>query len=356
MHMAAADLKLRIVGPDSGGTEVPASVLLQAVESLQQLVWEFAFFKRGGQFRQRLKFSTELKDRYVLRLSPAEPGSYVVKARVGAALPDLVDPHFSGEVVQALTRFCSTAVAGKADELGRLLPDRSLRRRALDTLRSFAPLPGSGYRFELQNSSGPVIALTETLQADLSRLLMIPEDENAAELTEVVTGKLIEINFDDHNLTLFYAPTRRQLTCEYEEDVEPMLFENRRDLIQVRGKVRLGADNHPEKIVEADYIGDLDLAPFVLREVEFQGLRLRFRQPRVIAPKLDESQQLILLEDPVLNLSAHACLRSELFDEVRACLHMLWTDYAQEDDAKLEPEAGALKQRLLATIEEVGHA
>lgn len=95
---------------------------------------------------------------------------------------------------------------------------------------------------------------------------------------------------------------------------------------------------------------------FVLRDVGFKGLKLRFRQPKIIVPKLDESQQLILLEDTKLNLSAHACLRADLFEEVRACLHMLWTEYALEDDAKLEPEALALKQRLLAAIEAVGHA
>jgi len=354
--MATADLKFRIVGPDSDRTEVPASVLLQALESLQQLVWEFAFFHQGGQFRQRLKFSADLKDRFALRLSPAEAGSYMLQTRVGADSPDLVDPVQAAAVVQALTGFCTVAIAGKAQELGRLLPDRGQRRRALDTLRAFAPLPGSGYRFELQNSFGPAITLTETLQADLSRLLLTADDDDAAELTQVVTGKLIEINFDDHNLTLHYAPTRRRLTCEYEEDVEPMLFENRRDLIQVRGKVRLGTDNHPEKIVEANYIGELDLSPFTLRDVAYEGVSLRFRKPRVIAPKLDESQQLICLEDSDINLSAHGYLRAELFDEVRACLHLLWTEYAREDDAVLEPEARSLKQRLLAAIEEVGHA
>ena len=189
-------------------------------------------------------------------------------------------------------------------------------------------MPGSGYRYELQNSSGPAIAFTETTQSELSRLLSPPEEPDAAELTQVVTGKLIGINFDEHNLTLHYAPTRRELTCEYDEDVEPLLFENRRDLIQVRGKVRLGPDDHPAKIVEADYIGDVDLDPFVLREVDVEGRRLRFLQPRKLDPRLDEPQQHMLLEDPPLNLCAHAALRADLFEEVRACLGMLWTEYA----------------------------
>jgi hypothetical protein len=353
--MAESDLEFRIVGPESEDNEVPASVLLQALESLQQLVWQFAFHQEGKPLKQRLKFSADLKERFALRLTPPEKGSYLIKARVGSGKPDLLDPVLAGAVVRELTRFCQAAVEGKIQDLASLLPDHAHRRRALATLRSLAPLPGSGYRFELQNRSGPVIGLNETLQAELSRFLLAPE-EDAAELTQVVTGKLIEINFDDHQLTLLYLPTNRQLTCEYQEDVEPMLFENRRDLIQVRGKVRLGTDNHPEKIVEADYIGDLDLAPFALRDMEFKGLRLRFRQPRVVAPKLDESQQFIRLEDPDLNLSACARLRTELFEEVRACLHMLWMEYAREDDEKLEPEARTLKQRLLAALEEVSCA
>ena len=354
--MAESDLQFRIVGPDSEKNEVPASVLLQALEGLQQLVWQFAFHREGKQLRQRLKFSADLKERFALRLAPAEKGSFLVKARVGPSQPDLVDPVLSAEVVHDLTRFCRAAVEGKANDLTAILPDRAQCVRALDRLRALAPLPGSGYRYELQNSAGPAVALVETLQAELDRLTLIAEEPEAAETIEVVTGKLIEINFDDRNLTLFYAPSKRKLTCEYDETVEPLLFENRRDLIQVRGQVRLGADNHPEKIVEADYIGELDLSPFTLRDLEYQGLRLRFRQPRVIEPKLDASQQLICLEAPDLNLSAHARLRAELFEEVRACLHLLWTEYALENDAKLDPAARELKQHLLSAIKEVGHA
>jgi hypothetical protein len=358
--VAKSDLKLRIIGPDSSGpdsvdNEVPAAVLLQALEGLQQLVWQFAFRREGGQIKQRLKLSGELKNRFALMLRPAEPGSYLVRGRVGQCEPpdDLVVPLMSEEVVADLTKFCDAAVKGNRKALLEILPDRAQRVRALDRLRTLAPLPGSGYRYELQNSSGPPIELTETLQAELSRMTLESEDDGA-EAIEVVTGKLVEISFDDHNLKLLYAPTRRTLTCEYDEAVEPLLFENRRDLIQVRGKVRLGLDNHPEKIVEADYIGDLDLSPFVLRDVEYKGVRLRFRKPRVIQPKLDETQQLICLEDEELNLSAHARLRPELFEEVRACLYLLWTEYAKEPDEVLDPRARDLKLRLLSALEEIG--
>jgi len=354
--VADSDLKLRIIGPDADGHDVPAAVLLRSLEALQQLVWQFAFAAEGGRIRRRLKLSPDLKERYALRLLPAESGSYVVRGHVGHTEPDLVDPVFSGKVVKKLAGFCRAAVAGDFRELSALVPDRAQRLRAIDRLRGLAPLPGSGYRYELANSSGDPIALTETLQAELARMTLSAEDDCGAEAVEVVTGKLIEINFDDHNLVLLYAPTKRELKCEYDEAAEPLLFENRRDLIQVRGKVRLGPDNHPQKIVEADYIGALDLSPFVLRDVEFAGLRLRFRKPRVIQPRLDETQQLICLEDDELNLSAHARLRPDLFEEVRACLHLLWTEYAQEADEVLEPMAIELKRRLLDAVEEVGHA
>ena len=354
--MPDSSIQLRIIGPDSAKQEVPASVLLQTLEGLQQLVWQFAHSREGGQLRQRLKFPADLKERFTLHLSPATPGSYIVHGRVGGITDDLVNPVVAADVVHDITNFCAAAVHGQKADIARLLPDRALRSRALDCLRSIAPLPGSGYRTELRNSNGPAINLTETLQADLNRLFSDAENEETDEPVQVVTGKLIEVNFDEHSLKIFYKPTRRQLTCEYDETVEPLLFENRRDFIQVRGKVRLGADNHPESIVDADYIGDLDLSPFILHDIDFQGLRLRFKRPHLVEPKLDETQQLICLHDPNLNLSAHAALRSELFEEVRACVHLLWTEFAREDDAKLDSAARELKQRMLAQIEEVAGA
>ena len=78
--MAESDLEFRIFGPDSEKNEVPASVLCQALEGLQQLVWQFVFQREGKPLKQRLTFPANVKQRFALRLAPPERGSYLVKA------------------------------------------------------------------------------------------------------------------------------------------------------------------------------------------------------------------------------------------------------------------------------------
>jgi hypothetical protein len=154
-------------------------------------------------------------------------------------------------------------------------------------------------------------------------------------------------------LTIIYSPRNRSLECFYKEEIEPMLFENRRDLIQVTGRVVVDEENHPKKIVDVEAIRELDLSPFVLREVEVPGLRIKFRKPLVVEPRLSESQQLICLEHEPLGIDVFAPTRAEVFEELKEQLVMLWREYAEEEDAALSEPARRLKEVLLREWEAV---
>jgi hypothetical protein len=345
-------LNLRVIGPIADENEAPASVLLQTLSGLQNLVWLFGHLRTGGSLVRRMRFATELKQRFTLRLSPPRAGSFLLPGFVRSEEPQLVDVEIE-PTVETLLDFCSAAASGRAQELDRLVPDRTNRRFALDQLRNLAPLPGSGYTFEISNGNGKRVELRDTLQSKVDRMLELEDASKESPLYRVVTGTLTRIDFDDRNLTILYAPTGRELTCEYDEDAEQMLFENRRDRIQVRGKVRLGEDDHPTKIVEVDFIGDLDLSPFTLNEISWNNRQLRFRNPLTLSPSLDETEQLICLYYEQLNLSASAPLRTQLLDDVHECVAFLWEQYALESDAKMTPKAQALRNALLQAIEEV---
>jgi hypothetical protein len=118
----------------------------------------------------------------------------------------------------------------------------------------------------------------------------------------------------------------------------------------------LGEDGFPENITEVDYIGDLDLSPFVLSTIETNEASLKFRRPLVLSPVIDESEQLILLENPDLGIHVYAHTRSELYDELVAHFGVLWTEYVRESPDRLDPKAVELRERLMALIEEVSHA
>jgi len=179
--------------------------------------------------------------------------------------------------------------------------------------------------------------------------------EERAEV-QTVTGRLEAISFSEHKVTINYAPKGRWLECIYDDDLEPMLFEKRRDLIQVTGRVIADDDGHPKKIVEVDEIRELDLSPFVVMEVEAADWRIRPRKPVSLTPTLSDSEQLLCLEHAAWDLDVFGVTRLELFRELKEQVLMLWQGYVREDEVVLSEPAKRLRAQLMQDFEEVAHA
>lgn len=341
------------VHPAGGGCEVPVSLLTQTLATLQELVHLFALQEEGRSLQQRLRLSEEINGKYVLQCSPPQPGSFAITGHVRSQHGDLFASQHVANVLANLHRFSRATVDGQADVLPEIIPDSRLRHRILTRLIALSPAPGSGYRYELFNGTGSAIALEETLPNRIESLLTSPTE--CAEL-QTVTGRLDAIAFGEHKLTIIYAPKRRALECFYDEDLEPMLLENRRDLIQVTGRVIMDDDNHPKRIDEVEQIRDLDLSPFVLSEVAGAGFRLRTRKSVLLQPLLSEMEQLICLEHSAWDLNVFAPTRGELFQELKEQVLMLWTEFARAADDALSAPARRVKEQLLKDWEELPDA
>jgi hypothetical protein len=345
-------VELRIE-PPGNKTEVPVGVLTQTLLGFQQLVQLFALQAEGRSLRQRLRLPEEIKNRYLLQCSPPEVGSFIVKVRVGGANADLITPVQVGQVMGKLHGFSAAAVRGQRDTLLDLVPDSRFRFRMLDSLGKLAPAAGSGYRISFRNCVGETIQLEEDLPGRIVDLLKPPAERHA---TQTITGMLDEISFSEHKLQIIYAPRNKTLECFYEEDLEPMLFENRRDLIQVTGHVIMDDENHPKKIVEVEAIRELDLSPFNLAEVVGQSLTVRWRKPLSLVPLLSDTQQLLFLEHAPLDIDVFAPTRADLQAELKEQVLMLAEEFALANDADLSQPARELKHRLLQEWEIVQHA
>lgn len=341
------------VYPAGGGSEVPASLLLQIFSNLQELVHLFALQAEGRTVRQRLRLSEELKSQYVLYLRPLQTGSFEVTGRVAGPGADLFGPQQARRVVGRLHEFSQAVVSEDEDRIRQLAPDGRLRRRALLCLSALCPPPGSGYRYEMVPAIGAGVSLAETLPARIDEWLITPEER--AEI-RTVTGRLEAISFGEHKLTIIYKFKSRQLECFYDEDIELMLLENRRNLIQVTGRVLMDDDGHPKKIDEVEQIRDLDLSPFVLSEIECPEFRLRPQSLFTLPPSLTDDERFLCLEYPPWSLDVFATTRAELFTELKEQILMLWREYAREQDDALSNPALQVKRQLLADWEEVMNA
>lgn len=334
-------IEFRIL-PGDGGNEVPVGLLLQGLHGLQQLIHFSALSVEGHSVRQRVRVSSEIQQRYTLHCRPPEPGSFKVAGRVGDLRGSLVTTGDVSAVMALVHGFAHATLAADRKHLVSLVPDGRLRVKMLDCLRGMAPPPGAGYAYELQNSVGDPVRIDEVLSARVEEVLQAPTPRQSV---RTVTGQLEAIAFSEHRLSLLYAPKGRTLECIYDESLEPMLFENRRDLIQVTGQVVEAEDGHPRRIVEVSRIEDLDLSPFVVTEF-VPGVALR--EALRLEPFLSDDEQLLRLQDAELDIDVFAPTRAELFAELREQLAMLWNEYATEEDDALSAASRQLKQTLVA--------
>lgn len=348
----APDFQLRFRGSTAEHHQMPAEVLAASIEALQKIVHILAMEHESRGAVERLRIPETIAARYAVLCDVPAEGSYAQPFQIGALKPDLITLQDLGSVREDFVRAISALYSQQTEKLLSVASDRVLRKRLITAFRGLLPKAGSGFSVTLDDfkTQGP----TSYLFADRHALYLRQVSERADErhVPQTVTGRLDKIDFGERSVTIIYPPTSRQLKCTYDEGSEEMLLEQRRALIQVTGIVALDEDDNPQRVTDVQAISYLDLSPFEIEEFEFDNFRLRFRAPLTLSLQLDESEQLLCIEDEDWSLNVFAPSREQLWEELREQMEMLWTEYAREADVNLSAPALALKQRLLAGMEE----
>lgn len=103
-------------------------------------------------------------------------------------------------------------------------------------------------------------------------------------------------------------------------------------------------------------IRDLDLSPLILDTIHVGDLRIQASPPLSVEPALDDTQQLLCVEQGGFGIDVFASSRELLVMELNEQLAMLWREYALAPDTELDDKARVLKQALLTRFAEVPHA
>lgn len=349
----AEELRLVFTGRLADEHRVPVSALTDALTGLQRAIHLLAMDHEGVEVRRRDRLSRELEHKYALLVSDLIQGSVVITASIGDPASDLFAPQDILEIRQRLALVSDAMARASVHELMGLVPDRVRRLRVIEAFRSIIPKKGSGVGLEVQGSQGEIVVSTKALGQGLRDIITAGHAEPAL---QTVTGRLTRIDLDERKVTIIYPPTNRELECIYDEGIEDLLLENPRELIQVTGEVIVDEDNQPKRIVDVNDIREVDLSPFHVAEVQLTDFVLRLREPLVLAPELDESQQLMCLTVPSLGVDVCAFTRDELDEALVVELDVLWRNYAKADDDELSPVALEMKRALLGRMEEVARA
>ncbi|HBA67172.1 MAG TPA: hypothetical protein DCZ48_13530 [Methylococcaceae bacterium] len=338
--------KLSITGAETENHQVSIETMAQVLTGIQKTVYLLASAKLKQPLQQRFVPSREIKSLYTLQCGIPEPGSYVIPL----AQLEPLSPLEETPILEDLTQLLSAVGAGLQDKLYDLLPDSRYREKVLRELLRYLPKPGSRWGLSFMPDGQPAINLESKAIRTVEHWL-VPADETDTVMT--VTGELIRIDFDRNLVALRYPPTNRELECSYVQDIEDSIIESRRELIQVTGRFTLDADGHPKSLTDVTRIEPVDLSALTFETVDLNGRQLTLSPPLVLEPALDEeSKQLLVVSDDILNIHVYAQTREQLADDLVSELFFLWDEYAHEDSDNLTPKARQLQENLLRRCKE----
>ena len=332
---------------------IPASVLINILQRAQNAFELIGMQVESRDVRSRARIPAAISQRYQLLCDLPREGSYAMPVTVGSD-GELFDIQHAQQAFEVFSGVLKGVSHHNSELINKVLPNNNISRRVLECVREMAPRADSRWSLTLHDAADRLFATIDASSARFVDEILVPEEQREA--ARVVTGELKSIDFAEHKVTIIYPPTSKELVCIYQEDIEALLYERRRDLIQVTGRVVLDENGEPKQIIDVTDIRDLDVSPLIIDLLKFKNITLRAISTLVLETHLDDTKQLLCIENTAIGLNVFAETREKLVDEAHEQLAMLWTEYAQAQDDQLSSAAIQLKNTLRTTFAEEGYA
>jgi hypothetical protein len=336
-----------------GSHIVPATILADTLQAAQRIVHLLAMARRRMQLRRRARTPQDIERAFPVLCDLSRPGSYLQPIWIGDPSASLLSPGEIALVAEDFDRVLDAAVRGDAGEMSEVVVDANWRAAVVSNVGRLAPRPSTGFTLAVASRRA---ARTFDISGARQKIAALTHRAPTTAESRAVIGSLQAIDFGERRLTLLHPKTGRAFSCFYLDDVEPMLLENARQLIQVTGEVEVDAHGTPVKVVETTEICPVDLEPIPLMPFSVGGQHIEPIVPRSLTPTLDENEQSFILEDEAIGLDLVAETRAELEEILTQDLRLLWRDYALAADDTLTRGARDLKRRLLDTFRAVPNA
>ncbi len=338
---------------EQSGHSVPAVVLVQVLENAQRAFELIGVQVEGREIRTRARVAAATSKRFQLMCQLPEAGSYSMPVTVGGS-GELFSAPLANQAFGIFREVMERVSARSGVGLAAALPNERIRRRVLEAVKGMAPRADAQWKLNLHDDEDVSFANFDVQTIPFVEATLVPVEQR--ESARVVTGELKSIDFAERKVTIIYPPNSKELACIYDEAVEDLLYESRRDLIQVTGRVVLDDQGAPKQIIDVTDIRDLDLSSLEIHTIRHGHLTLKARRTLGLEPNLDETKQLLCIEYEALALDVFAPTRDALLAELSEQIAMLWTEYALAEDDALDAVARRLKEELHAAFTEVRDA
>jgi hypothetical protein len=311
--------------------------------------------------RERFRPSDELRERALLLCEIPTHGSFAIPMRLADA--QLTVPFGQRApigLLEAIHMLLDAIGSGSRGLLADILPDSSLRARALRELKRFLPQPGEPWAIGFSSFQRPETILDERASYTVDEWIAVEASPEDTVMT--VTGELVRVFFEEKKITIRYRPSNRSINCFLREDVVDAILQDRQAKlratgtfkIQVTGQFELDPNGHPKRLTNVYKVAPVDTSPMVFERIRFHTRTFKIDPPLKLEPSLDEeSGQLYVVTNDDLGIHAYAQTREQLAEEISEQIAFNWDEYAQEAPERLARGAQVVRQEMLARVSEI---
>ena len=323
---------------------IPAGALVQAIQSLQRSIQLLAMAYEGSEPRQRLRVSYDMEQKYAVVFGVPQDGGYDLPYTVGGAALQLFDPRDVAIVIEQHQKVLEAVEAGNMQALRQVMPSAHIRRLVVSELKKMQPPARTGLVVSIEDYRHTKLLNGRTAVDRLTPLLA--DTTPTAVHPLLVTGRLDALEFQTRTLKL-QLPTGRMLTGTYSEDFEPVLLENPREWIQVRGEAVSNEDDSLKALNNITEILEVDASPLAIESLDVGGVNLKARRPFSVEVEFEPEEGFYTATGD-FHLMVTAEARQELEVAVNEALAFLWREYVNADPRDFSADAITLRQQLIA--------
>jgi len=333
-----------------GHHALEAKILADALYGVQRSVYLIAMAREQREIRQRARIPKDIEKIFPIVCLPAEEGSYSLPFSIGLDNPSLV--QFDSETIEIFVediKSILSAISKGDDELFEsIVPRLQYRQLIVDSIKKSFPKTETGVSFSILDKDRRTIFSGRKSESYLASFnaLQLPEDRFG-----VITGHLRVIDLGANSIKIQHPVSERMLECYYREEIEPLLLDNPRELIQVIGRIEFDSNDNSHRIVDVQDIISVELDELEIAALYMGNQKIVAKEPLLFSPSLDETMQLFVLKYEDLGIDIAALTRSDLEEMLVDEMKMLWAEFAIETDSKLTRDGLGIKRKMLELFE-----
>jgi hypothetical protein len=347
--MTAADKKkieLTIKSIKVPGAPIPAMLVAEKFQSLQNLLYVVGDFLEGNKYRTGGDFPNSVKEKFTLVVKDLEIGS--VGATLGIAdtqsglFPQF--PTFGERAIELANEIVHIAQSDNniVEKVAEKIPDEQHAYRLIQEVDHLWPDKRSPFSVRLGFGQPRSFQLNPSRKPMIQQALRkIPESTE-----KTIVGRLIQIRVDKKHECRIDTP-EGEFSCHYSHEMEKAMKNYVGNVVSIIGQM---AEKNKIEISSEKSIQQLPNLP--LQELNFKNRRIFLNEPILLEVQF-EADEYILTNDLFQLLATASSLKlgiQGIEDELAA----LWDEYVEVDPDTLTQDAIDFRSKLTSLFAQDG--